>query len=96
MGDAAGGSLQGDSICAFCARMKRGALYSCCRRHGYTALALGQHLDDFAESFLLSAFHNGALRTMKGAYTNDAGDVRPACPLAAVSAHSILWSEGYL
>ena len=24
-------SLQGDSICAFCARFKRGLLYSCCR-----------------------------------------------------------------
>ena len=28
-------------------------------------LALGQHLDDLAESFVMSAFNNGRLRTMK-------------------------------
>ena len=51
------------SICSFCSRMKRGMLYSCMRENGYTALALGQHLDDIAESFLMSVFHNGALRS---------------------------------
>ena len=30
---------------------------------------MGQHLDDLAESFLMSAFHNGFLRTMKANYT---------------------------
>ena len=34
------------SLCSFCSRMKRGMLYSCMREHGYTCLALGQHLDD--------------------------------------------------
>ena len=53
-------SMRGDSICAFCARMKRGTLYTCCRAHGYTTLVLAQHADDLAESFLMSAFHNGA------------------------------------
>lgn len=57
------------SICSFCSRMKRGRLYSCARREGYNVLALGQHLDDLAESFLMSAFHNGLLRTMKASYT---------------------------
>ena len=57
------------SICSFCSRMKRGRLYSCARREGYNVLALGQHLDDLAESFLMSTFHNGFLRTMKAAYT---------------------------
>jgi tRNA 2-thiocytidine biosynthesis protein TtcA len=36
------------SICAFCARMKRGLLYACCKRENYTVLALGQHADDLA------------------------------------------------
>lgn len=49
--------------------MKRGRLYSCARREGYNVLALGQHLDDLAESFLMSLFHNGLLHTMKAAYT---------------------------
>lgn len=54
-----------DSICAYCSRMKRGILYGCCRREGYTCLALAQHLDDLGESFVMSAFNNGRLRTMK-------------------------------
>ena len=57
------------SICAFCSRMKRGRLYACARREGYNVLALGQHLDDLAESLLMGAFHNGFLRTMKAHYT---------------------------
>ena len=59
------------SICSFCARMKRGKLYACARREGYNVLALGQHLDDIAESFLMGAFMNGELRAMKACY--DAG-----------------------
>ena len=51
--------MSGDSICAFCARMKRGALYSCCRREGYNKLVLAQHLDDCVESFLMSTMYNG-------------------------------------
>lgn len=76
--------MQGDSLCAFCARMKRGALYSCCREHGYNKLALGQHLDDNVESFLMSSFHNGRLSVMKACYTNDAGDVTVIRPLVYV------------
>ena len=43
-------------------------LYTCAQREGYNVLAMGQHLDDLAESFLMSAFHNGFLRTMKAHY----------------------------
>ena len=56
------------SICAFCSRLKRGRLYQTMKREGYNVLALGQHLDDLAESFLMGAFHNGALQTMKVNY----------------------------
>ena len=45
--------MQGDSLCAFCARFKRGLLYSTCRTHGYNKLVLAQHLDDLAESFYM-------------------------------------------
>ena len=53
--------LQGDSLCAFCSRFKRGLLYSCCRTNGYNKLVLAQHLDDLAESFLMSTLHNGTV-----------------------------------
>jgi tRNA 2-thiocytidine biosynthesis protein TtcA len=45
-------------------------------------LALAQHLDDLAESLLMSLFHGGQLRTMKAHYLNDAGDIRIIRPLA--------------
>jgi tRNA(Ile)-lysidine synthase TilS/MesJ len=74
-------NMDNDSFCAYCSRMKRGIMYTTLREHGYNVLALAQHLDDLAESFLLSAFHGGQLRTMKACYTNDAGDVRIIRPL---------------
>ncbi len=74
--------MKGDSFCAYCSRMKRGIMYTVARREGYGVLALAQHLDDLAESFLLSAFHGGQLRTMKAHYVNDQGDVRVIRPLA--------------
>jgi tRNA 2-thiocytidine biosynthesis protein TtcA len=76
--------MAGDSYCSWCARMKRGVMYATARREGYNLLALAQHLDDLAESFLLSAFHGGQLRTMKAHYRNDAGDLRIIRPLAYV------------
>lgn len=73
--------LRGDSFCAYCARIKRGLMYATCREQGYNVLALAQHLDDLAESLLMSMFHGGQLRTMKAHYKNDAGDVRIIRPL---------------
>jgi tRNA 2-thiocytidine biosynthesis protein TtcA len=48
---------------------------------GYNVIAMGQHLDDLAESFVMSSFHNGQLRTMKANYTIDKGDLRVIRPL---------------
>jgi len=61
--------------------MKRGIMYGTCRREGYGVLALAQHLDDLAESLLMSLFHGGQPRTMKARYLNDKGDVRVIRPL---------------
>lgn len=72
------------SICAFCSRMKRGRIYASARREKYNVLAMGQHLDDLAESFLMSVFHNGRLRTMKANYTVKEGDLRVIRPFAFV------------
>ena len=77
-------TMRGDSFCAYCARMRRGILYDTARQQGYNVLVLAQHLDDLAESFLMSAFYNGRLRTMKAHYVNDAGDLRIIRPLVYV------------
>ncbi|CAE1271349.1 unnamed protein product [Acanthosepion pharaonis] len=73
-----------ESICSFCSRMKRGRIYACARREKYNVIALGQHLDDLAESFLMSFFHNGILRTMKAHYTVKEGDLHVIRPLVHV------------
>jgi len=69
------------SYCAFCSRLKRGKIYQIAREQGYNVIALGQHLDDLAESFLMSAFFNGQLQTMKAHYRNDDDDLRIIRPL---------------
>jgi len=73
--------MRGDSYCAWCARMRRGLMYKTARDNNYNVLVLAQHLDDLAESFLMSAFHGGKLKTMKAHYTNDDGDLRIIRPL---------------
>jgi len=82
--DIAEEQMTNDSFCSFCSRMKRGIMYSTARRENYNVLALGQHLDDLAESFLMSAFQGGQLRTMKANYTNQDGDIRIIRPMIYV------------
>ncbi|RZF37598.1 hypothetical protein LSTR_LSTR003163 [Laodelphax striatellus] len=77
------------SICSFCSRMKRGRLYATARAHGYNVLALGQHLDDLAESFLMSTFHNGRLRSMKAHYLIREQDLRVIRPFVYVREKSL-------
>jgi len=72
------------SICSFCSRMKRGRIYAAARREGYNVIAMGQHLDDLVESFFMSIFHNGLLRTMKANYFVQEGDMRVIRPLINV------------
>lgn len=74
-------SMDGDSFCSFCSRIKRGILYTTARKNHYNVLALAQHLDDLAESFLMSAFNNGKLQTMKAHYVIGQGDLRVIRPL---------------
>lgn len=76
--------MDGNSYCAFCSRIKRGVMYTVARKNKYNVLALGQHLDDLAESFLMSAFHGGKLKTMKAHYVIDAEDLRVIRPMVYV------------
>ncbi len=70
------------SLHTLCSRMKRCHLYQCAREHGCNKLVLAQHLDDMAESFLMSLLHNGFVRTMKAHYHVSAGDLAVIRPLA--------------
>ncbi len=77
-------NMRGNSFCAYCARMRRGVLYAAAREQGYNVIVLAQHLDDLAESLLMSLFHGGRLKTMKAHYRIDAGDLRVIRPLVYV------------
>lgn len=79
------------SLCAFCARMKRGNLYSTARKNNCNKLVLAQHLDDCAESFFMSAMHNGFIRS-KFAVFNIAvkNEIANLCPIQPKSYESKL------
>ncbi|VDO01470.1 unnamed protein product [Rodentolepis nana] len=64
--------------------MKRGRIYAAALKHGYNVIALGQHLDDLTESFIMSCFHNGAMNTMKAHYTIQSKNLRVIRPFVYV------------
>jgi tRNA 2-thiocytidine biosynthesis protein TtcA len=63
----------GTSYCAFCARLRRGALYAVAERLGCYKIALGHHLDDFIETLLLNQFYIGRLAAMSPKLLADNG-----------------------
>ena len=47
--------------CSLCAKLRRGALVSCSKELGAGKLALGHHLDDAAETFMLTLVNEGRI-----------------------------------
>ena len=74
----------GSSYCAFCARLRRGVLYSVCDELGCNKLALGHHLDDFIETLLLNQFFVGKLAAMSPKMLADNGRQTVIRPLVYV------------
>lgn len=63
----------GTSYCSFCARLRRGFLYTQAERLDCNKIALGHHLDDFIETLLLNQFFSGSLAAMSAKLQADNG-----------------------
>lgn len=51
--------------CSLCSKMRRGALNTTLNKYGFNKLALGHHLNDVIETFLLSLLFEGRLSTFQ-------------------------------
>ncbi|PLX86869.1 MAG: tRNA 2-thiocytidine(32) synthetase TtcA [Desulfuromonas sp.] len=70
----------GSSYCAFCARLRRGALYTAATELNCNKIALGHHMDDVIETLLLNQFYSGSLGAMSPRVEADNGQhtvIRP-------------------
>lgn len=70
------------SPCALCSRLRRGILYGLAEETGVSSIALGHHMDDIIETFLLRSFFTGQLGAMAPQRMSDDGRNRIIRPLA--------------
>jgi len=80
----------GTSYCSFCARLRRGVLYTVADRLGCNKIALGHHLDDFIETLLLNQFYIGTLAAMSPKLLADNGRHTVIRPLVYVEEPDII------
>jgi len=80
----------GSSYCAFCARLRRGVLYTVAEKLGCNKIALGHHLDDVIETLLLNQFYVGTLAAMNPKLLADNGKQTVIRPLVYVEESDII------
>jgi len=80
----------GSSYCSFCARLRRGVLYSVADELGCNKIALGHHLDDFIETLLLNQFYVGTLAAMSPKLAADNGKHTVIRPLVYVEERDVI------
>jgi len=79
-----------DTPCSFCARIKRGVLYTQARELDCTRIALGHHREDFIETLLLNQFYNGKIKAMSPLLNADDGRNIVIRPLVYVPEDEII------
>lgn len=77
------------SHCAICSHLRRGALHSKALEIGFNKVALGHHLDDVLETFLMSLIYTGQLRVFAPATYLDRTGLTMIRPMVCLSAEDI-------
>jgi len=55
---------EGKTYCSLCSRLRRGIIYTYAEKNKFSKIALGHHRDDLIQTFLMSAFYNGKVKSM--------------------------------
>lgn len=85
---------KGESPCALCAHLRRGAFHGKALELGCNKVALGHHLDDAIETFFMSLFYTGQLRTFSPYTFLDRSGLTMIRPLIYLPSEDIReWAE---
>lgn len=79
--------------CSLCANMRRGVLNSAAKKLGCNKVALGHHMDDLIETFVLSLFYEGRLSTFLPKTYLSRMDLTSIRPMLYVSEEEIIKSS---
>ena len=79
--------------CSLCSKMRRGALNTVAVKLGCNKVALGHHVDDVLDTFLLSIIYEGRLSTFKPKTYLDKTDVTVIRPFVYVNEGDIRGAE---
>lgn len=84
------------SPCAKCSHLRRGALTSLAKEHGYNKIAYAHHLDDAVETFLMSIVYSGQIRTFQPVTHLDRNNITVIRPLCYFREKDLVYARKYL
>lgn len=85
---------KGENPCALCAHLRRGAFHGKALELGCGKVALGHHLDDVVETFFMSLFYTGQMRTFSPSTFLDRSGLTMIRPLVYLPSEDIVkWVE---
>jgi len=76
--------------CALCANMRHGALHKAALRLGCNKVALGHHLDDAIQTFMLNLIYTGKMDTFKPVTYLDRADLYQVRPLIQLPENTLV------